>query len=168
MVAISFPVWYTGGKNRKGEIFLTFREPAAADMGLLAAMMDEFYHSDAVLHPIPASHYGRTVQELAKGSPYAKAYLFEHDGETAGYALLAVTWSNEAGGVTVWVEEVYVRPQFQGKGIGKAFFTFLHQAWEGKAVRFRLETEAENDGARRLYQRLGYEEFPYLQMVREG
>lgn len=146
---------------------MTFREPAAADMGTLAAMMDEFYHSDAVLHPIPTSHFGHTIRILAEGSPFAKAYLFEQEGEIAGYALLAVTWSNEAGGVTVWVDEVYVRPKFQGKGIGQAFFTFLHEAWAGKAVRFRLETEAENEGARRLYQRLGYREFPYLQMVRE-
>jgi len=36
------------------------------------------------------------------------------------------------------------------------------------AARYRLETEPENEGARRLYARHGYEEFPYLQMVKEN
>lgn len=144
-----------------------FREANAADREPLIAMMDEFYHSNAVLHPIPPTHFERTFQALMEGTPFAKAYLIEPDGETAGYALLAITWSNEAGGLAVWVDEVYIRPAFQGRGLGKAFFQFLHEEWAGKAVRIRLETEADNEGARRLYARLGYEELPYLQMVRD-
>lgn len=142
-----------------------FREPTAADRETLIALMDEFYHTDAVLHPIPRVHMERTFDALMEGTPMARAYLIECQGDLAGYALLALTWSNEAGGLTVWVDEVYIRPAFQGKGLGKAFFNFLHEHWG--AARFRLETEEENQGARRLYSRMGYKELPYLQMVRD-
>lgn len=144
-----------------------FREPIPADREALLTLMDEFYHSSAVLHPIPRAHYERTFDALMAGDPMAKAYVIEQDGALAGYALLAVTWSNEAGGRTVWLDELYIRPAFQGKGLGKAFFVFLHQKWQKEAMRFRLETEEENEGARRLYSRMGYEELPYLQMVRD-
>lgn len=143
-----------------------FREPIAADREALLTLMDEFYHSSAVLHPIPRAYYERTFDALMAGDPMVKAYLIEEAGVTAGYALLAVTWSNEAGGRTVWLDELYIRPQFQGKGLGKAFFAFLHQEWK-ETMRFRLETEEDNDGARRLYSRMGYQELPYLQMVRD-
>lgn len=142
-----------------------FYEPAPADRETLTALMDEFYHTDAVLSSIPQAHFQRTFDALMAQNPMAKAYLIEQDGAVAGYALLALTWSNEAGGLTVWIDELYIRPAFQGKGLGKAFFDFVHREWP--AARFRLETEEENQGARRLYGRMGYTELPYLQMVRD-
>mgnify|MGYP002740687863 FL=1 len=46
-------------------------------------------------------------------------------------------------------------------------FSFVSEYYAGRAARFRLEVEPDNEGARRLYGRLGYEELPYVQMVRE-
>ena len=36
----------------------------------------------------------------------------------AGYALLAKTFSQEAGGLVVWLDEMYVRPAYRSKGLG--------------------------------------------------
>lgn len=144
-----------------------FRKPELKDREILAALIDEFYHSDGVLHPIPKAYIQRTLDALFTGNPFIKAYMIEKNHEIAGYALLALTWSNEGGGLTLWIEELYILPQFQGQGLGKAFFHFLHQEWDGKIARFRLETEPGNEKAHRLYEELGYEAFPYLQMIRE-
>ena len=35
------------------------------------------------------------------------------------------------------------------------------------AARYRLEIEPDNDRARALYERLGFEALPYCQMIRE-
>ena len=35
------------------------------------------------------------------------------------------------------------------------------------AARYRLEAEPENEGAVRLYHRMGYKELPYMQLVKE-
>ena len=67
----------------------------------------------------------------------------------------------------IWVEELYVRPQYQGRGLGGAFFRFLEETYAGQAARIRLEVEPDNDGARRLYGRVGFEELPYMQMCRD-
>ena len=80
-----------------------------------------FYCSDAVEHPIPLSHMERTFDALAAGSPYLAGFLLTHQGAPAGYALLMKTWSQEAGGLTVWVDELYVDPAFRGHGLGGAF-----------------------------------------------
>lgn len=143
-----------------------FREPNEQDRALFRTLLDEFYHSPAVLHEIPKEYYDRTFDALMQNSPYLKAYFIEQEGETAGYALLSLTFSGEAGGLAVWVEEVYVRPAFQGKGIGGKLFSFLEETFS-HAARFRLEVEHDNAGAIRLYERLGYEMLPYLQMVRD-
>lgn len=56
-----------------------------------------------------------------QGQPYAEAYLFEQDGQIAGYGTLAKTFSTEAGGLVIWLEEVYIRQEFRGSA-GKPLF----------------------------------------------
>ena len=71
------------------------------DREIYIEMAREFYHSDAVLHPIPDEYFVRTVEEALRTDAYAEIFLFECDGETAGYGLIAKTFSQEAGGY-VW------------------------------------------------------------------
>lgn len=143
------------------------RRVTPGDRDVFIAMGHEFYHSAAVLHPIPDSHISATFDQVVAGNPMADAFLLEQEGKTAGYAVLAVTWSNEAGGKAIWLEELYIAPEFQGKGLGREFFAFVEQEYAGKAARFRLEVARGNTGAIRLYERLGYVEFDYYQMVKD-
>lgn len=46
---------------------------------------------------------------LDQKSPYVAAYIAEHQGAPAGYGLVSLTYSNEAGGLVVWLEELYIR-----------------------------------------------------------
>ena len=71
----------------------------------------------------------------------------------------------EVGGMVVWIEELYILPGHQGKGLGSAFFAWLEK--NVPAVRYRLEAEPENVRAMSLYKRLGYEVLPYVQMIKE-
>ena len=125
-----------------------------------------FYQSEAVLHPVPELHLERTFEEAAGGSPYVECLLFEQDTQITGFALLALTWSQEAGGKVVWVEELYVLPEFRGQGIGKAFFGWLEQNYPD-ASRFRLEIEPDNHKAEALYRQMGFDFLDYRQMVAE-
>ena len=152
---------------RTGEDFL-IRKMTSGDRALYYELADEFYRSPAVLHPVPKAHYERTFEQMiAQDNPSVEGWLLLQEGEPAGYAQLSFVWSNEAGGEAAWVEELYVRPAFQGRGLGAAFFRFLDGQYAGRIRRVRLEVEPDNLGARRLYERLGYEELPYLQMYRE-
>lgn len=143
-----------------------FRKITAADEAVYTELLREFYHSPAVLHPIPEEYYHRAFEEAVMDSPYAEAYLFEQDGQIAGYGTLAKTFSTEAGGLVIWLEEVYIRQEFRGSGLGSRFFRFIEEMYEGTAARLRLEVEPDNEAAIRLYTRLGYEALPYRQMIK--
>ena len=84
-------------------------------------MTAAFYQSDAVLSPIQKENMERTFSLLMEGSPFAEGYALEQYGVMQGYALLAITWSQEAGGKTVWLEEFYVTEAARGKGLGQDF-----------------------------------------------
>ncbi len=144
-----------------------FRLIEKKDREKYLAMTRKFYNSDAVLAPVPLENFENTFALLMESSPFTKAFVFEDCGEVVGYALLAHTWSQEAGGEVVWVEEIYLEPEARGKGFGTAFFRFLEKDYAPHAKRFRLEVEKENEGAVSLYQKIGFEFFPYDQMKKD-
>lgn len=137
------------------------------DREIYIEMAREFYHSDAVLHPIPDEYFVRTVEEALRTDAYAEIFLFECDGETAGYGLIAKTFSQEAGGYVWWIEEAYIREKFRSRGLGREFFRYLEEQKGEEVTRLRLEVEEENTRAVSLYERLGYEVLDYVQMVKD-
>ena len=85
-----------------------------------------------------------------------------------GYGLLSLKYSHEAGGLELWVEELYVRPAFRGRGLGHEFFAWLRGLAAAEHIRrIRLETEPENERAAALYARMGFSPLGYCQMFRE-
>ena len=143
------------------------RKMTENDKELYITMAEEFYNSDAVIHPIPRDHFEKTANEALRSDEYAEIYLLEYEGETAGYGLTARTFSQEAGGQVLWIEELYIRKEFRSKGLGRKFFSSLEDKNRGEIVRLRLEVEADNTRAISLYERLGYEVLDYVQMVKD-
>lgn len=126
-----------------------------------------FYRSPAVLHSVPDSHLERTFTEALRSDAYADIFFLEDGtGAVLGYLLTAKTFSQEAGGLVVWVEELYVCPEYQGQGVGTKALALTERYYD-KYARIRLEIEPENTGALRLYQRLGYRVLDYRQLSKE-
>ena len=134
------------------------------DREIFLKMSRDFYASDVVFRNIPEKFHEDAFEELMKSDLYADCYIFEYDGQVAGYALLAKTYSREAGGVVIWIEELYVLPLFRGKGIARAFFDYLFE--NIPAARYRLEIEPENERAVKLYIEEGFYKLPYHQMIK--
>lgn len=146
---------------------LCIREFMQQDKAAYLSMATAFYQSDAVSHPIPEAHFIRTFALCMEQSPYVRGLMLEYERDSAGFALLALTHSNEAGGLVVWLEELYLLPKHRGKGFGKALFAFVEAEYKSTAVRYRLEVAKTNEAAIRLYHTLGYEEMQYLPMVKD-
>lgn len=136
------------------------------DEQLYLRLAQAFYEDgDAVDHPVPAHHAKRTFDALIAGLPFVDAFLAEdEDGTPLGFTLLAVTWSNEAGGLTVWIEELLVLEAARGKGVGRAILAHVQKMYPA-ACRFRLEVTPANARATALYRSLGYEPLAYDQMI---
>jgi ribosomal protein S18 acetylase RimI-like enzyme len=130
-------------------------------------MSEEFYHSDAVIAPIPMSYVENTFNELMRSDTYLFCYIIEHNGTTAGFALFSRSYSPEAGGMVLWLEELYLKPEFRHQGFGTQVLTFIMQELAPHYSRVRLEVEDYNTIAIELYKKFGLDFLPYSQMVRD-
>lgn len=144
---------------------IVIRKIKPQDKAEFMDMGKAFYSSEAVLHDINNTYHELAFDELMRTDTYLDCYFFEYENRIAGYALLNKTYSREAGGLVVWIEELYVKPQYQGNGFGETFFQWLEV--NIPAARYRLEIEPENMRAAALYERKGYQHLPYVQMVRD-
>ena len=144
---------------------LKIRPLTMCDKETYLRMAREFYATDAVLIHVGKEHFLSTFDELMRSDEYAICYIFELDGETVGYSLLAKTYSQEAGGLVLWIEEIYVAPEHRGRGIGKTFFDFILKNKPDNVKRLRLEVERENEGAVKLYRSFGFDFLGYDQMI---
>ena len=143
---------------------LNIRKLRQNDKDIYVRMAKEFYASDAVLLHIGEENILNTFDELMRSDTYAECHIFEFDGDVAGYSLLAKTFSQEAGGRVVWIEELYVMPEYRSRGIGRAYFEYLFKN-NPEVRRFRLEVEADNERAIKLYSYLGFTQLGYGQMI---
>jgi GNAT superfamily N-acetyltransferase len=146
---------------------IKIRDFTESDRADYFRMSKLFYSSNSVLHPAPEENFSRTFDQCVAGGPYTRGLMLLLDEEIAGYALLSFTWSNEAGGLCVLLEEAYVLPDRRGMGIGSALLRHVEKEYQGSARRFRLEVTSSNSAATRLYERMGYSRLEYLQMVKD-
>ena len=86
-----------------------FRNAEEKDFALYMELAPEFYHSPAVMHPIPAQYMENTFREAMRSDVYIILRIIEVDGEAAGYAILSRSFSPESGSPICWIEELYIR-----------------------------------------------------------
>lgn len=146
---------------------MRIRKMEPEDAEAVLALMTVFYQSPAVLVHAPEAVLRRCIADCLAGGPYLEGYVFEMDGDLTGYSLVAKGYATEVGGLCVHVEDLYIRPEARGQGIGGAFLDYITDKYQNTAARIRLEVEAENTRAMAVYQKHGFQELPYLQMVKE-
>ncbi|MBQ3393676.1 MAG: GNAT family N-acetyltransferase [Oscillospiraceae bacterium] len=141
------------------------RDYALEDKEGLLELVKDFYNSPAVSHPIPLENFSHCFDEIMKGNPFLRGLTILHAGEILGYCQLSFTYSSEADGMVVLIEELYVKPAFRSLGVAKQVFDLIFSEYEGKAKRYRLECSKYNPRAMKLYRELGFEELDYVQMI---
>ena len=140
----------------------TIRNITILDTDEVLEMMREFYSSPAVFTDGSDEIFISDIENCINNSDYLEGYIIENSDEIQGYAMIAKSFSTEFGKPCIWIEDLYIRQEHRGKGLGKMFLDFITEKYTGCI--FRLEVEEENAGAVRLYEKCGFDFLPYLEM----
>ena len=121
----------------------------------------EFYNSSAVDKPVPREHFEQGFDEMMRSDVYVQGYMLVCDGNNVGYCVTMKTYSVEAGGITIWIDELFVLEEYRSKGLGRELFKYIEENGDKKLRRIRLDVELENGRAISLYKKMGFEPAPY-------
>ena len=139
------------------------RKIQPGDAAEVIKMMEVFYASDALDSNGSPEIFAANVENSLGDCPYLECYVFEENGVLQGYSMLAKGYATEFGKNCIWIEDLYLKPEFRGQGIGSSFFPFVQKLYPGHAI--RLEAEPGNESAIAVYRRSGFETLPYLQLI---
>ena len=140
----------------------TIRMMKREDKPAVIDMMRVFYASPAVLSNGSEEIFENNVENCVNDSPYLEGYVIEGSNGIQGYAMVAKSFSTEFGKECIWIEDLYLKDEYRGKGIGSMFFEFITRKYDGCV--FRLEVEEENERAIKTYKKCGFDVLPYMEM----
>lgn len=88
--------------------------------------------------------------------PFAEVLIAEDDARTVGFALFFHNYSTFLGRPGIYLEDLFVLPEFRGRGIGKALLSRLAQlACERACGRLEWAVLDWNEPSIRFYESLG-------------
>ena len=132
------------------------------DRNQVVELMRVFYTSPAVLSNGSDEIFEADFNACISGSPYLEGYVFEDADKIQGYAMVAKSFSTEFGKPCIWIEDLYIKEEYRGIGLGSLFLKFIEDKYPNSV--YRLEVEEENERAVNVYKKCGYEFIPYMEM----
>jgi GNAT superfamily N-acetyltransferase len=133
---------------------LSIRPATAEDAGLLRTMIRELADFERELNLVSITETD-LVRDGFGADPKFRALIAEWNGEPAGYAFFFPFYSTWQGR-QLFLEDLFVRPQFRGKGLGKALLSHVANVAVRESCRaMRWEVLDWNNSAIELYKSLG-------------
>lgn len=131
------------------------RPAASGDLPLIAALIRELADYERLADQVrfDEADLGR---HLFGPHPAAEALIGELDGAAQGFALFFTTFSTFEGRPGLWLEDLFVRPEARGAGLGKALLSAVAvEALSRGCARLEWSVLNWNEPAIGLYRKLG-------------
>jgi GNAT superfamily N-acetyltransferase len=127
------------------------REDAATIVDLITALAIYEREPDAV-----TATEADILRDGFGATPRFRCVIAELEGQPAGFALWFYNYSTWQGRAGLYLEDLFVKPEFRGKGIGKALLLHLAKvASDENCGRFEWSVLDWNSPAIEFYESLG-------------
>jgi GNAT superfamily N-acetyltransferase len=133
----------------------TINSATVTDVPILLAMIRELAEFERLTQELEVTADSLRAA-LFSERPVAAALLARVDGFPAGYAVYYHTFSTFVGRPGIFLDDIYVRPEFRKRGIGRALLEAVAKIGvEIGGGRFEWIALRWNENAFRFYRRLG-------------
>jgi len=137
---------------------ITYHTIALGDIDLMLDLMHGLQQDDPWSVPFREEAVRKSLCELLVTPSAGRAFLIRDEQLSVGYLVLSFDFSLEYGGKNAWIDELFIRPEFRGKGLGSEALDFAAQtAHEAGAKVLHLEVNRGNP-AIDLYRRNGFKD----------
>jgi ribosomal protein S18 acetylase RimI-like enzyme len=129
------------------------------------AMSKSFYTSKALIEPKDPKHLESTFVQLIASNPLLEGYVYEINGKVASYMLLTFSYSNELGGEMITIDELYIKPEYQRRGIASKMIEFVEKQFPHHRA-ISLLVNMDNKQAKAVYMHKGFRPVDYMPMIK--
>ena len=105
---------------------VTVRPVRRGEAGLVLDLVRGLAEYEKLAHEVEATEEGLAAALFAE-NPRVFCEIGEVDGEAAGFALWFYSFSTFRGRHGIYLEDLFVRPEHRGAGVGKALLVNLAQ-----------------------------------------
>jgi len=134
---------------------LSIRAATVNDVSLLATLIRELAEYERGLHLVVMKEQDLVRDGFGPNQKF-RALVAEWNGRPAGYAVFFDFYSTWEGRSGLFLEDLYVRPEFRSRGIGKALLGYVARtARQENCYGVRWEVLDWNQPAIKFYQSLG-------------
>lgn len=122
----------------------------------LCSMIYKLYAEDPEGEPMSQEKIDMTIEQAKAYPDRLRIYIIENEEcEIIGYAIIQLIWSNEWGGLTANIDEMYTIESARSQGAATAFIEGVPRLIPD-TNRITLEVTPSNEKALQLYERLGF------------
>ncbi len=134
-----------------------FKPAGAGDEGALVEMMREFNEHEGIRFDERAVRDALGL--LLADASLGRVWFIGAGAETLGYLVLTFGFSLEFRGRDAFIDELFVRDEFRGRGLGASAIRFAEGVRRERGVRaLHLEVERANTGAQSVYRKAGFKD----------
>lgn len=142
------------------------RSSVPADVPVLFQLIQAKAEFDQQSHTF-TGNAGSLSEHLFGLRPYAEAIIAEHADQVVGFALFFYNYSTFLTKPGIYIEDLFIFPEYRQKGIGKAILTYLaQQAVIRDCGRLEWTVAIWNEPAINFYQHLGASVLPDWRICR--
>ena len=134
---------------------ITISHATPTEVPMLLELIRELARFEKLEHEVEAT--AESLQEALFGpQPAAGALLARVEGEAAGYAIYFSTFSSFIGRAGIWLDDLYVRPSFRQRGLGRRLIQAVAKVGAERGCgRFEWLALDWNERALEFYRSLG-------------
>jgi GNAT superfamily N-acetyltransferase len=133
---------------------LTIRPARESECALILGFIKELAEFEKLLHEVEATE--EMIRRNVFEKHIAEVVFAELDGRPVGFALFFHNFSTFVGKPGIYLEDLYVKPEHRGKGIGKALLVYLAALAKRRGCgRFEWAVLNWNEKAISFYRSLG-------------
>ena len=131
------------------------RPSTAHDAALILGFIRELAEYERLAHEVTATEQDIQAQ-LFGPKPKAECVIAQLDGKPIGFALYFHNFSTFVGKPGLYLEDLYVKPEFRGRGYGRRLLSYLARLAMARGCgRFEWAVLDWNAPAIRFYEGLG-------------
>ncbi|MGG6265009.1 N-acetyltransferase family protein [Leptolyngbya sp. AN03gr2] len=147
------------------DVNVAYRTATSKDVDVLLELVGEFHKIEKL--PFDPVLDRVSLQQFLSTPALGRVWLITERDHVIGYVAVTFSYSIEFRGLGAYIDELYLRSDYRGQGIGSRTLKFVEQVCRSLNIpSLALSVHEDNERAYKVYRKAGYSDRGYQVMMK--